>query len=427
MAIVGLRSRVLEATRGRDRVLDAVKVVALGLVVLGHQLAWTTTDGTVINTLDTAPALWWVTWLLQWLPVFFLAAGIGFERSLSGTVALRDVYAGRIVRLAAPTLPLIAVTLVLGIGLGWVRPDLAQAGGLLPVQLVWFLGVYLLLVSAAPLLVRMRSVWWLVGGALLVVVVDLLRIRGLSLVGWLNLPLVWGLFAIVGVQADRWRRLSRSALLSITVIALAGAGLAISAGPYSRALISTQALPGLSNLAPPTVVLLLAGCAQISLLFAAWPALTRVMAHDRVWVPVAVAGSRSMGIYLWHMLLVAVAVGATLALGLAPAPLGPLWWVLHAAVGAVVVALAWFVAGWAPDWGPILARGRGVSAPWLALAAVVAGMSLLGISELGLYPPFTLRPLLGVLPFVPLVAVALIVLAIALTGRRAPGPGPDMH
>jgi fucose 4-O-acetylase-like acetyltransferase len=422
---MSLKDRVLEVSRGRDRVLDAVKVVALGLVVLGHQLAWTTSDGTVINTLDAAPGLWWITWLLQWLPVFFLAAGIGFEHSLNSPTPLRDMYAGRITRLAAPTLPLIAVTAILSVALSWIRPELAPAAGVLPVQLLWFLGVYLLLVAVSPLLVRMRSVWWVIGGAAVVVLVDVLRIQGLALIGWANLPLVWGLFAVAGVQAARWRRVPPTILLTVAVMALAGAAAAIALGPYSRALISTQALPGLSNLAPPTVVLLLAGFAQICVLFAAWPALTRLMARDRVWVPIAIAGSRSMGIYLWHMLLVAVAVGGTLALGLAPAPLGPLWWALHAGVGALVVAAAWVVAGWAPDWGPMLARGRGLPVAGLIAVAILVGFALLGISEMGLYPPLSARPLLGVLPFVPVVAIAVIVLGVALTGRRTRDADPD--
>lgn len=419
MARMGLRERVVEATHGRDRVLDGVKVVALGLVVIGHQLAWTTTDGTVINTLDAAPGMWWVTWALQWLPVFFLAAGMGFTQSLASGRDLRGMYAGRIKRLAAPTLPLVAVTCLLSVTLGWLRPDLAPAAGLLPVQLVWFLGVYLLLVAAAPLLVRMTSVWWVIGGGSAVVAVDVVRIQGAALVGWVNLPLVWGLFAVIGVQATRWRRLPAPLLAAIAVLALVAAGTAVALGPYSLALISTQGLPGLSNLAPPTVVLLLAGLAQICLLFAAWPALTRLMARDRVWVPIAIAGTRSMGIYLWHMLLVALAVGATVLLGFAPAPLGPAWWALHLVAGALVVIGSWFVAGWVPQWAPLLARGRGVSAPWLAAVAVVTGVALLGISEMGLYPPLALRPLLGVLPYVPAVAIALIVLGITLTGRGA--------
>jgi hypothetical protein len=424
---MGLRDRVVEASRGRDRVLDAVKVVALGLVVLGHQLAWTTSDGTVINTLDAAPGLWWITWLLQWLPVFFLAAGIGFERSLSSPVPLRDVYAGRISRLASPTLPLLAVTAVVSVALGWIRPELAPAGGLLPVQLLWFLGVYLLLVAAAPLLVRMRSLWWVIGGAVVVALVDILRIQGLALIGWVNLPLVWGLFAVVGVQAARWRRVSPAVLLAVAVAALAGAAAAIALGPYSLALISTQAVPGLSNLAPPTVVLLFAGFAQICLLFAAWPALTRLMARDRVWVPIAIAGSRSMGIYLWHMLLVAVAVGGTLALGLTPEPLGLLWWALHIGAGALVVMAAWVVAGWAPDWGTPLARGRGLPVAGMVAVAILVGIALLGISEMGLYPPLSPRPLLGVVPFVPAVAVGVIVLGVALTGRRKRSTDADGH
>ena len=67
-----LSTRVLAASAGRDRVSDGVKALALALVILGHGLAWTITpDGSAVNTLEAAPWLFPLTWLLQILPLFF--------------------------------------------------------------------------------------------------------------------------------------------------------------------------------------------------------------------------------------------------------------------------------------------------------------------------------------------------------------------
>ena len=149
-----IASKVLAASAGRDRVMDAVKALALLLVIAGHSLAWTVTgSGSVINTLDAVPYMFPLTWVLQILPLFFLLAGAGLTR----LAAARDSrgYLVRLTRLSAPALPLIAVAMVLALIAGvFAGQDAGRAAGLLPVQLVWFLGVYLVLVAAAPLLVR---------------------------------------------------------------------------------------------------------------------------------------------------------------------------------------------------------------------------------------------------------------------------------
>lgn len=47
---MSLTTRVLDATKSRDRVLDAVKAIALLLVIAGHSLAWhIRPDGTAVN------------------------------------------------------------------------------------------------------------------------------------------------------------------------------------------------------------------------------------------------------------------------------------------------------------------------------------------------------------------------------------------
>jgi surface polysaccharide O-acyltransferase-like enzyme len=418
-------SKVLAASAGRDRVMDAVKALALLLVVVGHSLAWTVTgSGSVVNTLDAVPAVFPLTWVLQILPLFFLLAGAGLTR-LGGSRDARG-YLARLTRLTAPALPLIAVTMVLAfVAQALSGTDAGKAAGLLPVQLVWFLGVYLVLVAVAPLLVRLSGPWAVAAWLVVILGVDLLRIHVNEAIGWANLILVWGLFAALGTRLDRLRTLPRALLAAGAIVFAASAIIAIVIGPYSPALISTDAVEGISNLAPPTIVLALVGLAQICILLLLWPLLQRVLDRDRLWVPVAIFASRAMEIYLWHMLVFTLAIAGMLALVLAPAALSPLWWLQHIAVAAVVLAVVWFAA-------PALARlAKGVAgllgrvAPrlhlgpaWARILLVVSGVALLCVSESGVGQPLTAR-IVVVFSYIPLVALALLCVIVGIATKAS--------
>lgn len=80
---MSLTTRVLDATKSRDRVLDAVKAIALLLVIAGHSLAWhVRPDGTAVNVLEDAHYLIVLTWLFQVLPLFFAAGAVSNMASL---------------------------------------------------------------------------------------------------------------------------------------------------------------------------------------------------------------------------------------------------------------------------------------------------------------------------------------------------------
>jgi len=76
-----------------------------------------------------------------------------------------------------------------------------------------------------------------------------------------------------------------------------------------------------------------------------WPLLERLLARNRVYLVVGVFGSRAVGIYLWHIPLVAAAAGLAWWAGFAAPPLSPAWWGVHLVAFALVVTGAWFVAG----------------------------------------------------------------------------------
>lgn len=421
----GIASKVLAVSAGRDRVVDAVKALALLLVITGHALAWTVTDtGSVINTLNAVPYMFPLTWVLQLLPLFFFLAGAGLVRLSRSQDA--DAYLGRLRRLAAPTLPLIASAMVLALIAGLIAgADAAGAAGVLPVQLVWFLGVYLVLVAAAPLLVRLSGPWAVAVWLVVILGVDLLRIYANDMIGWVNLILVWGLFAAIGTRLEILRGVPRWILAVGAVVFAAGAVIAIIVGPYSPALISTDAVQGISNLAPPTIVLALVGLAQICLLLLLWPLLRRALDHDRLWVPVAIFASRAMELYLWHMLAFTLAIAGMIGTGLAPLALSALWWVQHVAVAIAVLAVVWFAAPVLRKASralpSLLARGVPVvsmQTAWARFLLIAGGVILLCVSESGVAQPITGRIVI-VLPYMPLAALVLLAVVVAIATKRS--------
>lgn len=426
------RKEILSRSAGRDRVTDAVKALALALVMIGHGLAWTRKpDGSITNTLEAAPQLFVLTWVLQILPLFFLLAGAGL-RGLINRQGAAD-YARRVERLVAPVLPLLLITLILVlVATPFVDDDIRDAIGLLPVQLTWFIAVYLLVIAAAPALARVHAplhmLAWLAG----IAVVDVLRFNVSEAIGWLNLFLVWALFAIIGLRFADVRKTNPTRLFAVAIACVAGAIALIVLGPYSAAMISTDAVPGASNLAPPTTVLALIGVAQTCLLALSWPRLERLLQRDGLWVPIAVFASRSMQLYLFHMLFLAIGIGIAISVGGAPSPLGPIWWLQHVLVFVGAIGATWLCAPALSAASSRLSAAlsrlpRGafeLSAGQVRLAAALAGLALLTISEGGLAAPFSIRSVIGI-PVIPIVSLTVIVVVLAATAATSKASATD--
>jgi hypothetical protein len=345
-----MRQQVLAASAGRDRVTDFVKAAALLLVVVGHSLAWfVTPNGSLDNTLNHAPGLWWLTWALQILPLFFFIAGAGMVNLGKDPSALR--FLNRSANLLEPTVLLFVFALFVAVVLRLTAPlSLQHNLGVLMVQLTWFLGAYMLFIALAPILGRHNGVAGIMTLVVAIVVTDWMRVNVNASIGWLNMVFVWGFFALLGTQLAKLR--STPAWRNITAVAIcvATAAVLIAYGPYSRALITAKGLPGLSNLAPPSLVLLCAGTAQVFLLILVWPRLDRWLGSDRVWVPVAVFGSRAMQVYLFHMLFLVVMVTPFIAAKNVTQPLSLMWWGQHLLVFALTLTAVLLVS-------PILRNG----------------------------------------------------------------------
>lgn len=410
----GIREQIIAASAGRDRVLDAVKALALLVVIVGHSLAWHVRgDGAAINVLEDAHYLIPLTWIFQVLPLFFAAGAVSNAQSLQRH-GRSDYLRARGRRLLAPVLVYTGVWTALL--LPFSSSEQVQGAGRFLSQLLWFAAVYLLVAAAAVFTSRWvtRPAASLAPWFLLIVGIDLLRLTPLSALGWLNMFVVWGWLHQCGyylpqLQGKRWAA-PTGLLLIAAAVALAFVG------PYSRSLISVAGVPGLTNLAPPSVVLALYGAGQILVVAGLWPWLTRALANDRLWVPVALVGARGMGMYLWHIPLVGLAAGTAMATGWTTTPLSPAWWAVHALVVAVVVPLAWLIAGVAAGPESLLLRWQPPRWSLPAVGCTLGGLAVLNLSVTGFA---TLRGTgaLG-LPSSAVVNLLLVVAAFVLVNSR---------
>ena len=371
----GLTERVVAASRNRDRVLDAIKALALLVVIAGHSLAWhIPPDGTPVNVLEQAHYLVPLTWIFQVLPLFFAAGAVSNAASLTRHGRAQYLQS-RGSRLLAPAVVYATFWTVI------LYPLHAVGVGRFLAQLLWFAGVYLLVAAAAVVTVRWTSRPGLTLGVwlLLIMAIDLLRFTDLAGFAWLNMLLVWGWLHQVGYYLPtlRDRRTAIPAGLALIAIAV----LVAISGPFSVSLISVNGIPGFSNLAPPSVVLALFGSGQILLVAGLWPRLQRWFSNDSIWTVVAVIGARGMGMYLWHIPLVGVAAGSAMLLGFAAPALSLTWWAVHLMVVALVIPLAWLLAGVASTPERWLTRLPGLARAGLGCA--LGGFAVLNTAATG--------------------------------------------
>ncbi|MDT5283300.1 MAG: hypothetical protein QOJ20_4495 [Mycobacterium sp.] len=336
----------------RDRAVDVARLAALVVVMFGHcalLLATIDTGGLRIgNLLGELPALAPITWVVQVMPLFFLAGGAaGAYGWRPGTPWGTWLFtrAQRLWRpvfwyLAAWTVGLLVAQMVLG-------TESAAALGRECVALLWFLGVYLVVLAFVPMLTWLRT-----GRAVAVVVASLLAaaaavdgIRfavGTPASGLANYVIVLLIPVVIGVAYARRLIDPRAALTAAAFAFVAQVALAVAA-TYEVSLVVTG-VERMSNVSPPTLLLALQ-CTWMSCVFvAAAGAIRRWAARPRVWYVVAVGNGGAMTLYLWHIPAIAVATFALHAVGLDAYDVdAPGFWgilALRALVFAVVMALA---------------------------------------------------------------------------------------
>lgn len=404
-------------TANRDPAIDLVRFICLALVAVGHSMMVSPVlhpDGTVTTENTLGDQRWFepVIWIFMVMPLFFVTGGItGLQswrrlKACGGTAA--QFVRARLLRLVRPATALLA-TMVAGLSVAGVLGvdqqviQLIAAGAAMP---LWFLAAYLAAQLNIPVLAALHArAPWLTFGLLagLVVVVDCLR-GALPDLANANLVFVWCAVQQLGfLAADGcFSRLSRSGLLGVAMAAHLLLGLVTGLGLYRGNM--------LVNLNPPNLTLVILGVAQLAVMELARPFLVQLAEVGWISRLLALAGARSLTVYLWHLPLLAGMSGLLL---LAPIPkpgsgTAAWWWSRPLVVLSLVLLLLPVVAAFghleerttamhAFRCRPALA-GAGVVVVFIPVAdAALNGLSL-GLLAAGAVCFFVATLLLGGVP-----------------------------
>jgi hypothetical protein len=293
----------------RDRAIDVIRIVSLVGVVVGHTIMATSIirDDVLIwsNLLTASVAFQALTWVFQVMPLFFFAGVAACVDSWHSGDSWGNWLMRRCTRLYRPVFYYLAFWISALAILRYFLPEHVYdpvAG--ISIQLLWFLGAYVLVLAAVPLLERITTSGGLIGAVAgtyaFVAVVDAIRINGDVPVGFGYLNLVaWLIPGMLGVAYRRHLLAGRAALMLGAVMLAVNLGL-IWLGPYELSLVGIET-QHVKNMTPPS--LLLAGHAIMLCAFAiaAAPAVARWARRPRVWWLTAIGNSGAMTLYLWHI------------------------------------------------------------------------------------------------------------------------------
>jgi surface polysaccharide O-acyltransferase-like enzyme len=426
------------ARPARNLAVDFYRVSGVVLIVLGHWLAGSVTynDGSFgrQNPLVDIPWTQWLTWPFQAVPTFFLVAGYAgalswTHRRESDGVSRQAWLRHRLARVLGPTAVYVALVCVLVavLGAGHVGGTTLEYAGWAVAMHLWFLAVYLIVVSLTPIAVAAHRRWGLLVPAALavgVVAVDALSIGAhVHNLGWVNYLLCWGTFYQLGIA---WRGGLLGGRRAVLLAAFSAIALAVLIWLRMYP-VSMIGVPGqtIDNTTPPTAALLAFGCAQGGLAMALAPALNRALRADGIKRALAIGNNNVMALYLWHMIPVVIVAIVAYPAGLLPQPPEGtgLWWlarlewvVVLGVVTAVELVLLWslrrlFAA-------PLPMLGVPLTERWgevfMLVGAALAASGLHFFAYAGFAPD-------GHLPWV---TAALFAAGVVLVALRPTKPGP---
>ncbi len=344
---VGIWQRALSMSRAtpesRNRYVDFLRAVAILFVIFGH---WTAAaaypDGngglSITHLLEVTPKSHPFTWIIQVMPVFFFVGGFSNGVSWSASLRKGTGYSkwleARLRRLIAPVLIPLAVWMVMGAiaHLCGVSPPWIGTGSKLALIPIWFLAVYVVIALLVPIthLLWSRFGWYsffamaALGGAL-DIAFFMADLHGLA---WLNYVVIWSAVHQLGYA---WHNDQLNGTSRPLWLAAIGGGLLVTLvqwGPYPLSMVSVPGEP-VSNTLPPKVTLLCLGCLQIGLLLSLQSVMKRFLASTKPWALTVLVNGVIMTVFLWHMTVMVLFVGAAHLigdLGLVAEPNSSAWW-----------------------------------------------------------------------------------------------------
>ncbi len=396
-----------EATpASRNRIVDFWRVVAILVVMFGHWLAasiWLRPDGEIelLNSLEWIPYAGWVTWIVQVMPIFFLAGGYANARGLGkverGEQRRRDWITARVRRMFTPVIPLLlAWVLLIIIMRGFVPPEVVYAGAMSATVPLWFLAVYLTLTALAPFTYR----WWQRSGPLtivwllgLAIAVDVSRFAfDVPGIGWVNFIFVW---AAVHQMGYLWSQLDATTAIAPRIGWMTVGGSLVLligitwSGLYPVAMVG---IPGaeVTNMTPPTFAIAVLGGMQLGIIWGTQPSVRRFTARAAAWHGVVSISGIIMTVYLWHLSAMSLVAAAGLftfdGAAFRVEPGTTAWWVTRPLwLGALLVVTGLLVAVFARfEWRisrrPAPNRVVVVVAGLLLTAGSAAAVATIGIA-----------------------------------------------
>ncbi|MEU8812856.1 acyltransferase [Streptomyces violaceoruber] len=342
----------------RDRSLDGLRALAILGVVLGHWLV----TGLVVDSgtlhgdspLKYMPGFAPVSWVLQTLAVFFFVGGEVGAKSYASAAAKGTRYwrwlGARMGRLGRPVAVVLAVWSVAACVMlaAGVDQRTVQALCKLVWSPLWFLLVLTVLTVLTPLVSNLHPVWPLV----VVLLVDVIRfgLDGPAGLASVNVVAGWLVPYCLGAAGAR-QRLRGTGWFLLLGGAATTAALVYSVG-YPAVMVGVPGLK-ISNLDPPTLVVVTFGLAQCGAAILLTGPLRRGLRRPVAWAAVAVVNLFAMTVFLWHQtaMIAITALGALTGAprtGLQTAP-DSIAWVLARLLWLPAFALAlcvcWAVFG----------------------------------------------------------------------------------
>ncbi|WP_284979382.1 acyltransferase [Arthrobacter sp. fls2-241-R2A-200] len=332
----------------REPAIDLVRFTCLLLVVAAHCLMVNPVlhrDGTVTTRNTLMDQSWFdpVGWVFMIVPLFFVLGG---ETGLQSWRRLRarggngfDFAQIRLLRLVRPAMALLAMmwgglwaALLLGVDPRVIQ--LMTTGAAMP---LWFLAAYLTAQLSIPVMSRLHSrAPMLTLAVLVVLIITVDSLRGaLPILAFINMIFVWcavqqlGFLRADGFFDNRGRTWLVGAIASSNVLL----GLVTGVGVYPGNMVV--------DLNPPNLCLLLLAISQTASLQLLRNGIDAVANIRWVQMVIAVAGRRSMTVYLWHLPVLVALSGLLLLtdISLPPDDAAEWWWARIPVFFAVIAAL----------------------------------------------------------------------------------------
>jgi hypothetical protein len=312
----------------RNRYVDFLRATSIFAVVVGH---WILTAPyyigdwlTPTDLLSQDRGAYWISWVFQVMPVFFIVGGYANAVSWRSAQERGESYniwlTARLKRLILPVLPVIVLWNIIGLiayatGAYADTVNIVSRFALLP---AWFLIIYLFGIILVPWAHRawkkfgFLSLWALIFSA---AIVDYFAfVKGREALGWMNFFFVWLAIHQFGFA---WQAGKLSGARRTIPWALGGGiviVLLMRSGAYPLMMVPVQGIDA-SNVFPPNLLLLAFALFQGGLMLLFEPLVQRWLKKTNFWAAVILINGTIMSLLMWHVTAMVIVVGGAILLG----------------------------------------------------------------------------------------------------------------